>query len=96
MDFKPVHMRTYDLEARQKMGTFLGDRPFGVALLQLRKASLSLSGGHPGLDYRGMKPKKKPSDILITFIWFLILTGAVLIVWTLALGAVLFHAVFIA
>jgi len=74
------------------MGSFRGDRPFGVALLQLRKASLSLSGGHPGLDYRGMKPKKKPSDVLLIFIWFLILTGAVLMVWAFASFVVLLHA----
>ncbi len=78
------------------MGSFRGDRPFGVALLQLRKASLSLSGGHPGLDYRGMKPKKKPAVFLELMAWFLILFGMVLIVWAFALVAGLLHSVFIA
>ena len=79
------------------MGSFRGDRPYGVALLQLRKASLSLSGEPPRLNYHRMSAAgRRPSDVLLIFIWFLILTGAVLIVWTLALVAVLLHAVFIA
>ncbi len=79
------------------MGKFRRNRPYGLALLRLHEASLSLSRGQSGLDSHRMNTvEERPSDILIIFIWFLILTGAVLIVWTTALGVVLLHAVFFA
>lgn len=82
------------VEARPKMGKFRGNRPYGVALLRLREASLSLSNRHPDSGYIGMKLEKKTPFALELLIWGLISIGVIWIIGVLAAFLILLAAVF--